>query len=246
MEIFNKLKKITLTDIEKVKEALKANPICRPTNDLKESELADGNNGLKTKIYLNPNNQKCFHYGWFEYQDFYDWLEGKGNIVKGKTDEEKKKFWDVAVFEEEHDMAWAFGYYKKYFDLIDETYRPETKTNFGGETDCLKPLKITKDNHKDIIAKIFGNVCGWYSDTTVEPESGSNAMERMDNELTGVKETLFALGVGYYGAVNLPEDPENLAWIADICKYKTAYLYFIKNEIPLPDFDFVYNYKNSY
>ena len=241
-----KFMSVTKTDIQKLKKALKGNSVCRPmNNDLHESELDTDGNGVKVRIWLNPHNQKCFNWGWFEYQDFYDWLEGKGKIVKGKTDEEKKKFWDVAVFEQEHDMAWAIGYYKKYFDLIDETYRPKRKTNFGGETDCLKPLKITKDNHKDIIAKVFGNVCRWYSDTTVEPESGSHAMNRMDNELIGVKETLFALGVGYYGAVNLPEDPENLAWIADICRYKTAYLYFIKNEIPLPDFDFVYGYKDK-
>jgi hypothetical protein len=236
---------VTKTDIQKLKEALKANSVCKSMNDLKESELADGNNGLKTKIYLNPNNQKCFNYGWFEYQDYYDWLEGKGNIVKGKTDEEKKKFWDVAVFEEEHDMAWAFGYNKKFFDLIDETYRPETKTSYSIERACKKPLKITKDNHKEIIAKIFGNVCRWYGDTTTEITSGSNARRRMNDELSGVKETLFSLGIGYYGANNIPEDPENLSWIADICEYKAAYLYFINNKIPLPDFDFVYNYKNK-
>jgi hypothetical protein len=65
-------------------------------------------------------------------------------------------------------------------------------------------------------------------------------------ELQGVKETLFMLGIGYYGAVNLPEDPENLSWIADICFYKSVYLYYINNEIRLPDFDFVYNYKDKY
>ena len=244
----NFLKKIisvTKTDIQKLSEALKDSPICKPTNDLKESELDNDGGGIKVKIWLNPNNQKCFNYGWFEYQDFYDWLEGKGKIVKGKTDEEKKKFWDVAVFEQEHDMAWAFGYYKKYFDLIDETYRPETKTSFGMERICKKPLKITKDNHKEIIAKMFGDVCRYYGDTTVEHTSDSNARRRMNDELVGVKEVLFSLGIGYYGANNIPEDPENLAWIADICEYKAAYLYFINNKIPLPDFDFVYNYKEK-
>jgi len=63
---------------------------------------------------------------------------------------------------------------------------------------------------------------------------------KMDSELMGAKETLYMLGVGYYGAVNLPEEAQNLSWIADICKYKAAYLYFIKNGIELPDFDFVY------
>jgi hypothetical protein len=56
----------------------------------------------------------------------------------------------------------------------------------------------------------------------------------------GVKETLFALGIGYYGACNTPEESENLVWIADICEYKSAYLYFTNNNIALPDFEFVY------
>ena len=240
-----KIMSITKTDIQKLKEAIKASPVCRPMNDLIESELDNDGTGVKIKIWLNPNNQTCFNWGWFEYQDFYDWLEGKGNIVKGKTDEEKKKFWDVAVFEEEHDMAWAFGYNKKYFDLIDETYLTPTKHGYGFYTESKKPLKITKDNHKEIIAKIFGAVCRWYSDTTVEPVNGSHMRSMMHDELNGVKETLFALGIGYYGACNTPEEAENLAWIADICEYKAAYLYYINNKIPLPDFDFVYSYKDK-
>ena len=72
-------------------------------NDLVESRLDTDGEGQKIRIHLNPNNQKCFNFGWFEYQDYYDWLEGKGKIVKGKTDEEKKKFWDVAVFESENE-----------------------------------------------------------------------------------------------------------------------------------------------
>jgi hypothetical protein len=243
MENFlKKIMSVTKTDIEKLREALKASPICKPMNDLVESKLDTDGGGQKIRIHLNPNNQKCFNFGWFEYQDYYDWLEGKGKIVKGKTDEEKKKFWDVAVFENENDYAWAFGYYKKHFGLIDETYRTQIQNGLGYWTFSKKPLKITKDNHKEIIAKVFGNVCRYYGDTCVKPENGSHMRKMMHDELVGVKETLFALGIGYYGACNTPEEPENLAWIADICEYKSAYLYYINNKIPLPDFDFVYNY----
>jgi len=87
-----KIVSVTKTDIQKLNEALKASLICKPMNDLHESELDNDGTGIKIKIWLNPNNQKCFNYGWFEYQDFYDWLEGKGNIVKGKTNETKKSF----------------------------------------------------------------------------------------------------------------------------------------------------------
>lgn len=231
----NFLDRITKTQIERLREAIKAHPICKPMNDLHESEI----NG-KIRIWLNPHFQHCFNFGWFVYQDFYDWMEGKGNIVMGKTDEEKKKFWDVAIFETEHDFGWAIGYHKKYFNLIDDEFiqkrEPSGYINLAVKT----PLKITKDNHKEIIAKIFGNTCRYYSD--IELKYSSNSYRIMENELIGIKQALFMLGVGYYGAVNTPDEPENLAWIADICVHKSAYLYFVKNNIPMPDFDFVYNY----
>jgi hypothetical protein len=238
-----KITSVTKTDIQKLREAIKASPICKPMNDLVESELDNDGKGIKVRIWLNPNNQKCFNFGWFEYQDYYDWLEGKGKIVKGKTAEEKQKFWEVAVFELEHDMAWAIGYHKKHFDLIDDSYHPKYKKGYSFYSYIDKPLKIKKDNEKEIIAKMFGYVCRNYGDTSFELKSDSHVLRRMRDELIGVKETLFNLGIGYYGACNTPEEPENLSWIADICEYKAIYLSYIKNDIILPDFDFVYNSK---
>jgi hypothetical protein len=210
--------------------------------DLRETELnnEDGQ-GMTKRVWLNPDNQSCFNSGWFTYQDFYDWTMGKGRIVKGKTDEEKKKFWDVAVFMHENDYAWAFMYHMKDFHYIDETYRPESKKTWGLERYIKTPLKITKTNHIDIISKAFGYTCAYYGDTIVKPTHGSHFLAKMREELDGVKQTLYLLGVGYFGACNTPEEPENLSWIADICLYKAAYLYYVKNEIPLPDFEFVYN-----
>jgi hypothetical protein len=245
MKILEKIrKKVIPTEREKLLAALKAHPVCSPMNDLRESELDNGDgNGTQVRMWLNPNNQVCFNFGWFVYQDFYDWMNGTGAIVKGKTPEEKQKFWEVAVFEKQHDMAWAIGYYKKHFDLIDDTYHPEMKPTYGMNRQAKTPLKITKDNHAEIIGKIMGDVCRYYGDTSVELKVGDRNYMRMEHELQGVKETLYTLGVGYYGAVNTPEEPENLAWISDICMYKAAYLYFIKNEIPIPDFDFVYSHR---
>ena len=246
MNILDKFKEATLTEKEKLFKALKTNPVCQPMNgDLRECELDTDGGGKQVRIWLNPHNQKCFNFGWFVYQDFYDWIEGKGKIVKGKTDEEKQKFMEVAKFENEHYYAWSFGYYKKYFNLIDETYRPEFKKGYYN-TVIKTPLKITKTNHAEIIGKVMGDCCRWYGDTTVEPTADSHHLRRMRDELDGIKKTLFLLGVGYYGAVNLPEEPENLSWISDICVYKAVYLYYVKNNVLLPDFDFVYSYKDQH
>jgi len=246
MKILEKIRKVTLTERQKMVEAVATNPVCSPMNkDLRETELnnEDGQ-GMTKRVWLNPNNQTCFNSGWFTYQDYYDWIEGKGRIVKGKTDAEKKKFWDVAVFMHENDYAWSFLYHIKDFKYIDETYRAEMKEGYFSNRWAKTPLKITKTNHAEIISKVFGNICRYYGDTYQKPESNSHMMSRMREELDGVKAVLFALGVGYYGACNTPEEPENLSWVADVCMYKAAYLYYINNNIELPDFEFVY--KNRY
>lgn len=72
---------------------------------------------------------------------------------------------------------------------------------------------------------------------------GSYTNARTFNLSEGAKDVLFSLGVGYYGANNTPEEILNLAWAADLCIYKAVYRYFEINKIPLPDFDFVYSYK---
>lgn len=221
-----------------IKDILKSNPICSPMNNL-ERKISDKNG--EELYWLNPNNQKCFNFGWFSRQDFIDWTNGIGNIVKGKTDEEKKKFWEVAIFEKKYNLAWAIGYDKKYFHLIDETYKPNYKHSYSCNTTNELPLKITKNNHAEIIGKIMGNVCRYYSDREITVNSHSYRMMR--EELSGVKETLFMLGIGYYGASNTPCEIENLSWIADICIHKAAYLYYLNNGVEMPDFDFVYNYK---
>lgn len=235
------LENITTAEIDKLKTALKESVVCKPMNDLQESMRGSDE---EVFIWLNPHNQKCFNFGWFTYEDYYDWLGGGGAIVKGETEDEKRKFWEVAVFEAQHDMAWAIGYNKKHFNLIDETYRPKSDFNHINRYPKT-PLKISKNNHAEIISKVFGDVCNSYGDTTVELKVDDRNYIRMEHELQGVKETLYMLGVGYYDASNLPEGPLNLCWIAEICKYKAYYLYFVKNNIELPDFDFVYNYKNN-
>ena len=221
-----------------IKDILKSNPVCSPMNNLERTVEKDG----KIELYwLNPNNQKCFNYGWFSRQDYIDWTNGTGNIVKGNTDEEKKKFWEVAVFEKKYDFAWAFGYYKKYFDLIDETYKTKQKCGYSCDTTNEAPLKSTKNNHAEIIGKVMGSVCRYYSDMEIKYDS--HIYQRMHNELIGVTETLFMLGIGYYGACNTPCDVENLPFIIDICIYKAVYLYYVKKGVEMPDFDFVYNFK---
>jgi len=240
MNIFKRFRKITLTEKEKVREALKATKVCGAINDLREMKMDNG----ETRLWLNPHNQKFFNFGWFTYQDFYDWTKGQGVIVKGKTQEEKDKFWEAAIFESEHDYGWAIGYHMKHFNCIDHTYWTKVKsTGYSLNTYVDVPLKITKSNHVEIISKVFGDICRYYSSTELTYNSFMG--RKIDSEFQGSKNVLFMLGIGYYGACNTPEEPLNLSWVADICKYKAVYLYLLKNGVKIPDYDFIDKYLSS-
>lgn len=234
-KLINFLTKITTSEIDKLNSELKANKVCNLINDLKEIEKDDS-----VVMWLNPSNQRCFNFGYFTHEDFYDWLEGKGKIVKGETDEEKAKFWEIAKFESEHDYGWAIGYYLKDFKYIDDKYVANSKKSFSIERSIDNKLVIKKDNHAEIISKIFGEICRYHS--RYELKYQRNDLIRFESELFGAKQTLFNFGIGYYGASNMPEDPLNLNWIADICKYKSVYLNLLMNDVKIPDYEFLDNY----
>jgi hypothetical protein len=237
----NQLKGKSILGPKSIKEILSVNPICKPINDVDAREIHSKTEPL---YWLNPHNQHCFNYGWFTRQDYIDWVNNTGNIIKGDTPEEKQKFLDVARFEQMYHFGWAIGYHKKHFDLIDDSYKPKYGA-LGLSSNCKDPLKITKSNHGEIISKIMGKICAYYSDSEYEMEINSNRYRMMNSEISGAKQTLFCLGVGYYAAINSPEDVENLSFIGDIVKYKVFYNYCINNNIEIPDFDFVYNYNKT-
>lgn len=229
-----------ITDLQKLQHYITESKVCKSMNTLDKEHV--GEDG-KVRLWLNPHNQRCFNFGWFTYQDFYDWLKGTGVIVKGGTQKVKDKFFEAATFEAEHRMGWAISYYKKHFGFIDETYYPKRKLNGYDLNDVVdKPLKITKTNHAEIIGKIFGDICNYYSEYDIE--ENQNISRRMEDELQGAKHTLYSLGVGYSGACNIPEEVINLNFAADICRYKAIYLYLLKTGVKIPDYDFLNTYKN--
>ena len=63
-------------------------------NDVISRKFPKFNQGNLTNqtYWLNPNNQSCFNYGNFTHQDFIDWANGTGVVVKGNTQEQKDKF----------------------------------------------------------------------------------------------------------------------------------------------------------
>ena len=87
-------------------------------------------------FYFTPSNSYCFNKGQYTIDDFYDWLEGTGRIVKGETQEEKDKFYYLHQFLEESDpyIGITTLYYYPYFDLIKD-YGSDSVLSVGNYTD---------------------------------------------------------------------------------------------------------------
>jgi len=204
---------------KKVKELLK-NSFLKSYCEL-EFTLHDG----KYVAWLNPNNQFCFNFGWFEYQDFVDWTNGTGKIIKGNTQKEKDDFWYLAEFnaKDKNYLSSAILYDLKFFDMINE--------NFSYAEEEI--LKIKKDNHDIIIGNVFGRIIRWYMDSYDFDKS----KEKLNSELTGAGLSLTALGVGQYGACNIYQYG-NISWFIELAMSKAKYLNLLHHKEKLPNYDY--------
>jgi len=177
-------------------------------------------------------------------------MDGKGIMVKGDTPEEKKKYWDYAVFEKEGGFGgsrWLIKYTWRWFDKFVTDFNPHAHN--GYETGhILKPLKIKSLKIKDHIERqkreeeIIISMYAPFADEIVrdmEYREWNAIRNECEKDFYGIKRTLYCLGVGYMAACNTPEDICNLSWVQDIVFGKAQYLYFKKIGMELPDFEWL-------
>ena len=236
-----------------VLEELGEHPICNPMND-PVGEVEDPRDP-NLHVWINPHNQTCFNSAWCSPQDLYDWMDGTGIMVKGKTKNDKAKFWEYAELEakDENHMIWMILHYYKHFDKFETDFNPHNHSGYGMNTQIRKPIKMRANPLRDsldeqirqekIIIDMFAPyVNEIYND--LEYRDWQNIRHQADKEFYGVKRTLYCLGVGFFGASNTPEEISNLAWVTDIV-YAKAYYRHLKErlEMKLPDFDFINNHR---
>ena len=171
-------------------------------------------------------------------------MNGTGKIVKGETPEEKKKFWDYAVFLKTYKHGWMIRYYIEFFDKLIEDHNPKGETFNSRSREIEKPLKITKSNKEEIIGRIFGYmVNSLVEDFMGVDDRDDYILKRFRDETWGAKMTLYNLGCGFFGYSNTPKTISNLSWVPDLVIAKAYYKYLIKKGVELPDFEFVINYR---
>lgn len=235
------MKNIFVSKEQYVLDQIKEHKVCSPMNKLEfKSDIGENN---EKRAWLNPENQLCFNSGWYSIDDFNDWMQGKGKIIYGKTNEDKAKFWRYAELNAKYDKFWSIYYNIQHYDWI-----IDHKPQYGYERHCTTPLKITKTNHDEIIGKMFGVTVNHYVDRIewlIERDENfidSKLYHEFEHEMYGIKSTLFNLGLGYYGACNVAAI-DNLSYMADLTMSKAYYLALLKANVVMPDFEFIRKYK---
>jgi hypothetical protein len=204
------------------------------------------------RVWINPNNQFSFNSAWCGVQDLWDWMNGTGIMVKGDTPEEKKKYWDYAVFEKEGGLGgsrWLIKYTWRWFDKFVTDFDPHSHDHgWGDRAQITKPLKIknirTRDQAENIKRQeeiIIAMYTPFIDEIVKDMEyrEWSSIRNECEKNFYGIKRTLYCLGVGYMGACNTPEEICNLSWVQDIVFGKAQYLYFKKIGMQLPDFEWL-------
>ncbi len=230
---------------------LKEHPVCKPMND----PLDGRNSGIDPrdpdiKVWINPHDQFSFNSSWCSVEDLWDWMDGKGIMVKGDTEEEKKKYWDYAVAEatDEDHMIWAVRYHFKWFDKMTSDFNPHQHQGFE-RGQIVSPIKIkarvknyeedTK-RQEDVIIKMLAPFVNEMASDLRQGREWQYIRKEFHDGYYGVKRTLYCLGIGYMAACNTPEEFCNLAWVNGVVEAKAYYLFLKdkeeKGEITLPDF----------
>jgi len=240
-----------------VLEELQEHPVCRPMNPPWEDKDIKDPRDPNLMVWINAHDQFSFSSSWCSPDDLRDWMNGTGIMVRGKTPEEKKKYWDYAVFERAGGFGssrWLIKYTWKWFDEFVTDFNPRDFDDRGLNSQIKNPLKIknmrTRDHHENIkrqeevILAMYVPFVD-YIVRELEYREWDNVKKEVENDLYGIKRTLCCMGVGYLGPCNTPEEILNLNWVSDIIYGKAQYLHFKKKGMELPDFEWLCS-RNNY
>jgi len=196
-------------------------------------------------VWMNPNDQECFNAGWYSMEDFKNFLNGTGKIIKGKTQEDKYKFLEYYRFKKTYHSAWSICYSFPYFDKIREE---NFKTRWNGYIE--ERIKICHKNPEEDIMKIFGyfipsivsslDIFGKICDE----ERYNIVYKEYRNIFYGIGTALMLQGYGYFGYTNKPAEVYNFSWYRDIVFAYSYYKHLLEMCVKMPDFNFVE--KNGY
>jgi hypothetical protein len=183
------------------------------------------------RVWMNPNNQTSFESGWLEHQDFIDWANGTGKVVRGETQEQKDKFMRYARAQNELD-SYSFMYIK-YLNLIDSESKAKLRWKHHS-TPYTKALNLSKRRDSaEVIKEVFSTLvprllvdikeqAEWRKH---DPDWVGKLRCKHTEYMHAVCDTLTIGGHGYFEACNTPCEIENLSWSRDLVWSKAYCMY---------------------
>lgn len=175
-------------------------------------------------VFINPCIQEAHNIGRFTHEDVLEWVNGTGPIVKGDTLSEKEQY-SLLV---DNLLDEKCGYHalrgKKWNSLLDyNVLNPAIDLSDIYHTSLSAIIKSIFSYHASIISSKF------------EHESDQEIQEEWLNVSYGIIGTLKAMGIGYYGASNTPEELENLIWIRDVTYDIAKYRHLVQQGYKFSD-----------
>jgi hypothetical protein len=239
MKLFKKKPRVFKSEFEKILEDERVKKLAM-------SELKIKSNDSGEWVWVNPNIQDVYNCGWYTKEDFKDFLNGTGRIIKGKTQEEKDKFLAYDIFRDTYYQSWRIALNFEHFDKI-EIYKFNRN---GWHSYVDNPVKFKKTNTEECIKRIFGSfVQGIINDldcwgNVCDKELFDRVYKEYQDNSYGIGATLMLQGFGYWGACNTPCNVENFAWYRDVVFDYAYYQHLLNQGVEMPDFKFVL--KNRY
>lgn len=210
-----------LSRVESFKMKLEAHEICNIVHKLSFND--------DFVCWCNPSNQFCFNSGTYHISDLEQWLEGEGCVIKGDTQDEKDKFFELAIFNHKYPYSNSFTYSYKHFNKI--KFRTEDKVN----------LPVNDNTFEARIAEVGGFVINMYESDFIDLEVLDELLylrNEVKRTTINMLLTFKHLGYGEFGAINKPENIKNFSWFAELVFHKLYYNHLNKIS-KMPDYEFL-------
>jgi len=202
----------------------------------------------KEQHWLNPVNQECFNSGLYTVSDFREWANGFGPIVKGATKGDKAKIMEYAIFGARYDYR-LLSYYE-YLHLLDVKI-PQFNWGSSGRGTKVENAGVKIKDNVNVTAELLASNLAtlksdmdgaWdlsYGDDKVNGKYLKGVNENWHKEFYGIKWTMMLLGLGYFGACNIPQAIDNFAWSEDLVWAKAYHDHLVGRGVTIPDITWV-------
>jgi hypothetical protein len=234
---------------QSIQDKLRSHPICKAANSPFEGVKPESLRSPDLKVWVNPKNRFCFNANLCSIQDIEDCMEGKGVMVRGRTLNDKRKYWEYAVAEEGSLSKDIFNirYYWKWFDKIPENSKVIGSFSSDKSFRIHEPITIPSMNNgrdkrerdEKVIVQVFSPMVKEIENEAYSILGDEKIKEKYRDILKGVCKSMLLFGIGYWGGNSEPAEIANFSWSIELVLAKGRYKQLLARGVELPDFEWI-------